>query len=89
MGKNQNGNERLHGGARRALGSHASDTGTAEGRSQAWHEHARLKETRAPGVVDWGASRRPGCRYEAYWRAMSSGLFSSAEEAWAFLQGLG
>ena len=61
---------------------------TAEVLARAWQERDRLKETREPGVVDWGGSRRPECRYEAYWRGMSIGLFPSATEARAFLRGL-
>jgi hypothetical protein len=64
-----------------------------EARAQAlkicWQERERFKSTGTPGVVDWGAGRRPECRYEAYWRGMSIGLFPSAEAAWLFLQGLG
>jgi hypothetical protein len=54
-----------------------------------WEDRERLQATREPGVVDWDSSRRPECRYEACWRGMSIGLFPSAEDAWAFLQGLG
>ena len=67
----------------------ARATARAEERQRRWQEHERLKATREPGVVDWGAGRRPECRYEAYWRGMSIGLFPSAEEAWVFLRGLG
>jgi hypothetical protein len=62
---------------------------TAQVRRSGWQEHERLKATCEPGVVDWGANRRPEGRYEAYWRGMSIGLFPSAEAAWTFLRGLG
>jgi hypothetical protein len=61
----------------------------AQAQHQCWQERERFKRTGTPGVVDWGTTRRPECRYEAYWRGMSIGLFPSAEAAWLFLQGLG
>jgi hypothetical protein len=52
-------------------------------------ESEQLKATRERGVVDWGTNRRARCRYEAYWRGLSIGLFPSATDAWAYLQRLG
>ena len=50
-------------------------------------ESARLKATHGSGVVDWGRPRGAVGRYEAYWRGMSLGLFTSREEAQTFLAG--
>jgi hypothetical protein len=61
----------------------------AQALHRCWQERERLKRTGTPGIVDWGAGRRPECRYEAYWRGMSIGLFPSADAAQVFLQGLG
>ncbi len=57
-------------------------------KQQALEQRDQLKRSREPGVVDWGGGRRPECRYEAYWRGMSIGLFPTQEEAWAYLRGL-
>jgi hypothetical protein len=61
---------------------------SALAREQALERRQHLKDTGESGVVDWGPSRRSECRFEAYWRGMSIGLFAAAEEAWAYLRGL-
>ena len=61
----------------------------AVNRTAALEERERLKETHGSGIVDWGQHRHPERQYEAYWRGMSLGLFPTAAEAQAYLQGLG
>ena len=57
-------------------------------KQQALEQRDQLKHSRDAGVVDWGSGRRPECRYEAYWRGMSIGLFPTEDEAWSYLRGL-